>query len=101
MTLDNQVRNKRNLHCALVGQSGSGKSRLGGECLATVLIELRRICFSYKNDDVCLRLGYLRVKVIEACPNIFQHVDDFLRSYRIANPLTNIGIMARHEKDQL
>jgi hypothetical protein len=101
MPLDAYVKNKRNGHMLIIGQNGSGKSYLSGNILTTVKPEIRRVCLSYKDDDIALHLGYLRIKVSEFIPNIFENVDDFLACYAIAYPVNTIGMMALDMKTQL
>lgn len=88
------VSSKSNRHTLLSGRSGTGKSTLA-EWL-TMRLPSGQVVFSFKPDDVWLRMGYPILDVFKAAPNPFRDAQSFTSAFLIANPITSQGIQASY-----
>jgi DNA polymerase III delta prime subunit len=88
------VASKSNKHILLSGRSGTGKSWFA-EWLA-MRLPYGQLIFSFKPDDVWLRMGYSILDIFKAAPNPFKDVQSFTSAFLIANPITSQGIQASY-----
>jgi DNA polymerase III delta prime subunit len=88
------VASKANRHVLFSGRSGVGKSTFA-EWLA-MRLPYGQVIFSFKPDDVWLRMGYPILDIYKAAPNPFRDAQSFTPAFLIANPITSQGIQASY-----
>jgi hypothetical protein len=88
------IGSKANTHLFFSGRSGVGKSTCAQ--WLTMRLGQARVIFSFKPDDVWLKMGYPILDVQDAAPNPFRDAQSFVSAFLIANPITSQGIQASY-----